>query len=318
MKLLKTLLLAVWLFALSGCNNEAFDAIDEQQSFIASVNILEPSITFYDKDYELLTTWHLEKAYTGALLVGTNAVLLYGNQLKEAELYELSTGKQIARLKTGFGTTNALYDEQAQVIYVTNSKTNELTSYSMTGEAQHSIKLGNYPMSMALNEELLYVVNYKDTVLSIIDTTTFQVVDEWTIASSAQGVLVVEQTNELWLGGHGQGSKPNEMIQIMDLTTGKLKNEVAVPMMPITFIQQQQEIVVASHGSNMIYSLSLDGTIKWQQEVAANPFTVAFFNDQLVVAGYDDQTLYVLDHARISDKITTGKGAFQLFVREGL
>lgn len=316
MKLLKALFLVGCLFALAGCNDETFDAIDEQQSFLASVNILEPSITFYNEGYELLTTWHLEKAYTGAILVETNAVLLYGNQLSEAELYELSTGKQIARLKTGIGTTNALYDEQAQAIYVTNSKTNELTSYSMTGEVQQSIKLGNYPMSMALHEKLLYVVNYKDTVLSVIDTTTFQAIDEWTIASSAQGVLVVEQTNELWLGGHGQGSKPNEMVQIMDLTTGKLKNEVAVPMMPITFIQQQQEIVVASHGSNMIYSLSLDGTINWQQEVAANPFTVAYFNDQLVVAGYDDQTLYVLDQARISDTITTGKGAFQLFVRE--
>lgn len=316
MKFLKALLLVGFLFTLAGCNDEAFEAIDDQQSFLASVNILEPSITFYDEGYELLTTWHLEKAYTGAILVGTNAILLYGHQLDEAELYELSTGKRIAKLKTGIGTTNALYDEQAQAIYITNSKTNKLTSYSVTGEVQQSIKLGNYPMSMALHEKLLYVVNYKDTVLSVIDTTTFQATDEWKIASSAQGVLVVEQTNELWLGGHGQGSKPNESVQILDLTTGEMKNEVAVPMMPITLIQQEQEIVVASHGSNMIYSMSLDGTIDWQQEVAANPFTVAYFNDQLVVAGYDDQTLYVMEQAQIIETIATGEGAFQLLVRE--
>lgn len=316
MKLIKALLLVGCLLALAGCNDEAFDAIDEQQSFLASMNILEPTITFYDEGYELLAIWHLEKAYTGAILVGTNAILLYGHQLDEAELYELSTGKQIAKLKTGIGTTNALYDEQAQTIYITNSKTNELTSYSVIGEVQQSIKLGNYPMSMALHEKLLYVVNYKDTVLSVIDTTTFQAIDEWKIASSAQGVLVVEQTNELWLGGHGQGSKPNEIVQIMDLTTGELKSEVAVPMMPVTLIQQEQEIVIASHGSNTIYSMSLDGKIHWQQEVAANPFTVAYFNDQLVVAGYDDQTLYVMEQAQIIRKIATGKGAFQLFVRE--
>lgn len=61
MKLIKALLLVGCLLALAGCNDEAFDAIDEQQSFLASMNILEPTITFYDEGYELLAIWHLEK-----------------------------------------------------------------------------------------------------------------------------------------------------------------------------------------------------------------------------------------------------------------
>ena len=316
MKFLKALFLVSCLLVLAGCSESVFDAIDEQQSFLASVNILEPSITFYDEEYALIASWNLEKAYTGATLVGTNAILLYGHQLDEAELYELSSGRQITKLKTGIGTTNALYDGLANAIYMTNSKTNELTSYSVTGELQQSMKLRNYPMSMALHEKVLYVVNYKDTFLSVIDTTTFKAIDEWPIASSSQGALVVEAKNELWLGGHGQGSKPNEMVQVFDLTTGEMKKEITVPVMPVTLIQQEQEVIVASHGSNMIYSTSLDGTINWQKEVAANPFTGAYFGGQLVVAGYDDQTLYVMEHAHILDTVTTGKGALHLLVRE--
>ncbi|MCH7322828.1 YncE family protein [Solibacillus sp. MA9] len=316
MKFFKALFVVCYLLVLTGCNESVFDAIDEHQSFLASVNILEPSITFYDEDFALIATWDLDNTYTGATLVGTNAILLYGHQLDEAELYDLSSGKQIVKLKTGIGTTNALYDEQAHAIYLTNSKTNELTSYSVTGELQQSLKLRNYPMSMALHENMLYVVNYKDTFLSVIDTTTFKAIDEWLIESSSQGALIVEETNELWLGGHGQGSKPNEMVQVFDLTTGMVKKEIAVPVMPITLIQQEQEVIIASHGSNMVYSTSLDGTINWQQEVAANPFSVAYFDGRLVVAGYDDQTLYVAEHAHIIETVDTGKGAFQLLVRE--
>lgn len=316
MKCIKVFFLVCCLFVLTGCSQSVFDVIDEQQRFLASVNILEPSITFYDEDYELIAAWDLDNTYTGATLVGTNAILLYGHQLDEAELYDLSSGKQIAKLKTGIGTTNALYDEQAHAIYLTNSKSNELTSYSITGELLQSLKLRNYPMSMAVHENMLYVVNYKDTFLSVIDTTTFQAIDEWLIASSSQGALIVKETNELWLGGHGQGSKPNEMVQVFDLTTGAVKKEFAVPVMPITLIQQEQEVIIASHGSNMIYSMALDGTIKWQREIAANPFTVAYFDGQWVVAGYDDQTLYVTEHAHIIETVATGKGAFQLLVRE--
>ena len=52
-------------------------------------------------------------------------------------------------------------------------------------------------------------------------------------------------------------------------------------------------------------------------EVSANPFAVAYFNDYIVVAGYDDQTLYFIQQGQVMKQVQTGKGPFQLLVREG-
>ena len=316
MNYLRIIMLMGSVLLLMACNDSTFQAIDDQQDFIASVNILEPSVTFYGEKNELIATWELDKAYTGAILVGQDAVLLYGHQLEEAELYELSTGKQTAKFKTGIGVTNAFYAEQHQLIYVTNSKTNELTRFSIAGDMQKKVKLRNYPMSMAQHENLLYVVNYKDTLLSVVDTATFTVKEEWPIESSSQGIVIIEKTGELWLGGHGQGSQSNDQVQVLDLTTGKVKKQITVPLMPVTLLQASDEVVVASHGSNMIYTVSSQGMVTWQQEIAANPFAVAYFKGQLVVAGYDDQMLYFINEGHVTERVGTEKGAFQLLVRE--
>ena len=316
MNYFRMLILISSILLLAACNKTTFPKIDDEQDFLASVNIVEPSVTFYDEAGELMRTWNLDKAYTGAILVGQDALLLYGHQLEQAELYKLSTGKEIAKLQTGIGVTNMLYDEQQQLIYVTNSKTNELTSFTTTGDVQKKVKLRNYPMSMTQHENLLYVVNYKDTLLSVVDTATFTVKEEWPIESSSQGIVIIEKTGELWLGGHGQGSQSNDQVQVLDLTTGKVKKQITVPLMPVTLLQASDEVVVASHGSNMIYTVSSQGMVTWQQEIAANPFAVAYFKGQLVVAGYDDQTVYFINEGQVMKRATTGKGAFQLLVRE--
>lgn len=316
MNYLRIIILISSLLLLAACGEVTFQAIDDQQDFIASVNILEPSVTFYGEENKLIATWDLDKAYTGAVLVGQDALLLYGHKLEQAELYDLSTGKQTAKFNTGIGVTNAIYDDKHQFIYVTNSKTNELTSFSLTGDMQKNVKLRNYPMSMAQQENLLYVVNYKDTLLSVVDTATFTVKAEWPIESSSQGIAIIEKNGELWLGGHGQGSKSNDQVQVLDLATGEVKKQITVPLMPVTLLRSSDEVVVASHGSNMIYTVSPQGMVTWQQEIAANPFAVAYFKGQLVVAGYDDQMLYFINEGQVTERVVTGKGAFQLLVRE--
>ena len=314
-KIQKSIVILV-LLLLVGCNDKRFMKVEQQQPFIASVNILEPSLTFFDEFGDQLANWSLEKAYTGAILVGVDSVLLFGHQLTQADLYELSSGQLVRSIDTGVGVTNAYYDEVSQFIFMTNGKTNELTSYTAKGIFQHKEKLGNYPMSMAAANNQLYIVNYKDTILSIVDTKTLELVDEWPISTSSQGLLILQEMNELWIGGHGKGSKPNETVQVYDLTSGKLKTELVMPLMPVAFSQKNDEVAVTSHGSNAIYVSALDGTPKWQQEVGANPFAIAYFCDQLVVAGYDDETLYFLKDHQIQKQVKTGKGPFQLLVRE--
>lgn len=308
--------LILCIVILSGCGAERFQAIDPHQSFIASMNILEPSLTFYDHQGDQLATWQFDKAYTGVELIDHDLLLLYGHQLGEAILYELSSGKEYKKLQTGLGVTNAYYDKTSEKLFITNSETNELVSYSKKGEVLQTAKLGNYPMSMVAYEDKLYVINYKDTTLAVVSTNDLAILDSWTIAKSSHGILVEPEFGRLWIGGHGQGSSPNQTVDFFDLSSGELMKEVSMPMMPVGFAKGANEVAVVSHGSNMLYITDRQGNELEKLNIAANPFAVAYFQSNFVVAGYDDQILYFIENRVIKKKVQTDKGPFQLVVRE--
>lgn len=303
-------------FLMSGCNEERYTEINPHQPFVASVNILDPSLSFFDYEGEEIATWNFDTAYTGAVLIQHDHVLMYGQDLTEAHLYELSTGEKVGTIECGAGTTNAYYDEQTERFFMANSKTNAVTSYDLQAAKISEKKLYNYPMSMAANSGLLYVVNYKDTVLSVLDIDTFQVVDEWEIAKSSHGIVILEEQDAVWVGGHGQGSRPNETIDVYDLETGKKLKEISMPLMPVGITEKEQEVAVISHGKSTLYVASADGEVLWHRKVGANPFAAAHFGEWIVVAGYDDQTIYFVNEQGIVKKVKTKKGPFQLFARE--
>ncbi|WP_342558568.1 YncE family protein [Metasolibacillus sp. FSL K6-0083] len=302
-----------FVLLLVGCTGERYASINPHQSFVAAVNILEPSITFYDKHGELLTTWTFEKAYTGAILLQQDRVLLYGHQLTEADIYELSSGKKLATIETGIGTTNAYYAKDEQMIFLTNSRTNSLMRYNLYGEPDGELALRNYPMSMIAHEGLLYVVNYKDTVLSVVSMEDLELQAEWPIEKSSHGFAIIDNT--LFIGGHGEGIRPNEAIKALDLATGTELYRRTMSIMPVGFAQKEDELAIVSHGSNMLYVAEPTGEIKWKLEVGANPFAVAYFNNYIIVAGYDDHKLYFIKQGQIDETISTDKGPFQLLVR---
>lgn len=310
------LILFAFMFIISGCSDKQFDGIDPHQSFIASLNILEPSLQFFDAKQQQIAKWPLEKAYTGAVLVQQDTILLYGHQLETADLYELSSGKKVAEIATNVGTTNGIYDNVQRQIFLTNSKTNTVTSYDVYGKKLHEQKVGNYPMSMITDHSKLYVVNFKDTKLSVLTIDDLKVVDEWQIEKSSHGMAIIPEQNILWLGGHGEGSRPNQTVDVYNITTGKRIKEVAMPLMPVGFYQTDDEILAVSHGENILYVADETGALKWQKEIAANPFSVAAFHHYIVVGGYDDQKLYFINEQQEIKDVSVGKGPFQLLVRE--
>lgn len=202
-----------WLFitglswVLAGCTEDTFQPISLDKDFIASVNIIEPSVQFFSADGEELAQLSFEKAYTGAVLVGNDKIVLYGNQLSEIDYYQLSTGKKLKTIKTGLGSTNGYYDKESKQVFITNNKTNKVYSYNDVGEEIGEVAVRNYPMSMLAFDGKLYVVNYKDTLLSVIDINTLQVKAEWLIPSSSNGLWIDEANDQLWIGGHGEGAK---------------------------------------------------------------------------------------------------------------
>jgi len=302
------------ILGIGGCGKTAYPSIPKNQDFIASVNIQAPSISFINEKGKVFTTWKLDEAYTGATLINQQQILLYGFQLKKATVYNLTTGKQEFTMDTGVGITNGIYDKVHKQIYLANGKTNDVTAYNEEGRQISKQKVGNYPMAMMIHGGQLFVVNYKDTKLSILQTKSLKLQKEWTIQKSSNGMVIVK--NQLWLGGHGEGMKPNSKVEIYNLESGKKVSQIKLPMMPVGFVKGADRVYVISHGNSVLSEVTFDGKIKHTLEVGANPFTVNLFKSFVVVAGYDDRNVYFLQNGKIAKVINVGKGPFQLLKRE--
>lgn len=306
--------LIVMSFLLAACNHTAYEPIDKSTDFVASVNIEEPSIDFIDANGKQLAVWPLSESYSGATLVGDDRIFLYGHNMDHADLIQLSTGKQLAKIDTGEGTTNAMYNATTKQLYAANSEANTVTAYDEDGTLQHTRRTGNYPMSMLTYDDQLFVVNFKDTTLSVLDAQTLTLKDEWTIPKSSNGLIVID--DELWIGGHGTGSKPNDTIERLNIHNGEKLSKLTLPMMPIAFLKQQQHVYVLSHGENVLHQLGSDGKRVAKVEVASNPFALASFAGSIIVAGYDDHKIYWTKQMKVEKSQDVGEGPFQLLVRE--
>lgn len=169
-------------------------------------------------------------------------------------------------------------------------------------------------MAMISDGNHIFVVNFKDEVLSVLSMNLAQV-DEWMIPTSSHGLFI--QNNELWLGGHGAGSSPNRSIKRINIKTGELIGEIEAPLMPINMARAANgHIFTVSHGSSTVYELSETGEVLNSMKAGANPFWISSFGNNMVLAGYDDHQIYFIQSDEITKKLQVGKGPFQLIVRE--
>lgn len=308
------LLIGLLLFV-AGCQQQSFEPIAPDETFVATVNIDEPSLQFFDAAGEELATWQFEQYYTGGLLIGQDKLLMYSNILTKAHVYQLSTGEQLAEIKVPAGITGGYYDEESEQFFLANGKTNDVIAYDAAGQELATMAVRNYPMSMVSANGKLYVVNYKDTLLSVIDIATHKVEQEWAIDDYSHGIAIDPQKQEIWLGGHGKGSQSNEYVEVYDIASGKQTKTFELPIMPVGIAIHDDTVAVISHGSNMLYTMEQDRVVH-TLKIGANPFAVTFLHDQIVVAGYDDHVLYFVQNNKIMNQVETEAGPFQLLVRE--
>lgn len=308
----RTLLLAVSTLLLAGCGAATYTSVPKEASFVATVNQLEPSLTFFNEEWKTLGTWAFDEAYSGATLVRDDTIALYGMSVPFVALYHLSTGELQTKLETGIGVTNVIAGGDA--LYVANKEQNIVSAYTHDGEHKQDVIVGNYPLSMAYADDMLYVLNFKSDYLSVIETETFEEVAQWQIPRSSNGIVVNEETNTLWIGGHGDHTSNNQVL-VLDRQTGSVKETLQAPQMPVALAQHNDEISVISHGSNTLHRFTKDGEAIDTIDIGANPFSVGYFRDAVVTAGYDDHTLYVVDGEQVH-AYDTGEGPFQLVIRE--
>ena len=314
-KFTKTVGIIVACLLLTGCMSEKYTKIPDDMGFVATFNQLDRSITFFNENFEVFTTWSLEEKYSGATLIGNDAIALFGPSINIITIYQLSTGEEITKIKDAIGTTNVIYDDKRELIYVANKEHNTISKFDLEGNYIAGTMVGNYPLTMKIEKDSLYVLNFKSDYLSVVDLNLFEESKQLEVPSSSNGLIINSQRQEIWIGGHGEHTSNKEVLVISSINGGVTKR-LPAPEMPIALAQSENLISVISHGSNMLYQFSIDGKKVNEIEVGANPFTVAYFKNFIITAGYDDNTMYVINKNGGIQSYTTGKGPFQLVVRE--
>ncbi|MFJ7636870.1 MULTISPECIES: YncE family protein [unclassified Peribacillus] len=314
------LLLAVAL--LCGCDsNETYTKINLDKSFLATVNIKNTSLTFLDENYQRFASWDISEPFTGALLLADkDTLLLYGKEMSTIEIFSLSAGKHINSWNSGKGIVNMLMLEEDKGIVAVNQLNHSISFLDEEGKEQDRVRVGQSPLTVLQGKQShnLFVVNFGDTICSVIDLETKKVDREFTIKSSSTGALVREENEEIWIGGHGEGKKVEENLYIYSTETGKLKKRIKAATMPIKFIENDDGIFILSHGSSSLYKLNDKYEVIKSLVVGVNPFEMGNFKEDLIVAGYDSDEVYIVDTETMEVKKTAkvGEGPFQMLVRE--
>lgn len=321
MKLLLRIFVLSNIVLLVACTNK-LPKIPEEKNIISTINIKDMTMSFIDIDEQaLLGEWKLKKPYTGGLLLSDNdTLLLYGKQVESVDLYSLSNGKKIDSWKTGKGIVNGLLLTSNNAVVFADQHLHRVRIFSLNGEELGTVNTGKNPLSI-LQEKInnkLYVISFDDKRLSVINLDKMKVDRSFPIHTNAAGVLLREEENELWIGGHGEGNTIERSIHVYNLSTGQFIRNIAAPTMPINFVENNGSIYALSHGTSIVYKFNPQGDLLGTIQVGANPFEMTVLNGKLVIAGYDssDVNCIELETLSILKTIPVGKGPFKIIIKE--
>jgi YVTN family beta-propeller protein len=307
---------------LSSCTEKRQPSLPEDISFAATINLKDMTVSFVDlKKLALAEEWKMEKPYTGALILpDRDTILFYGNQLETADLYSLKEGKKIGSWETGTGIVNGKLLEDKTEVALVDQDLNKIRFFNIKGKELKQIETESNPLTILESRKAkkLYVLSFNHEKLAVIDLQTKEKTDEFITHPSAAGAWLNEESNELWIGGHGEGIEIEQDIHVYDSETGDLKKTIPAPSMPINFLEKDSHVYVLSHGSNMLYKIKESGELAASVSIAANPFEMAIAEGKLLVAGYDSNDVHILDPQNLKSlkTIKVGEGPFKIVLRE--
>jgi YVTN family beta-propeller protein len=316
-------LLILGMFLVYGCEKETFPAVPKRAQILASVNVKEESVAFFDaKTGAALAKWKVNKPIQGAaLLYDQRTLLLYGNELDRVYLYDIHTGKEAQEWQTGKGIVRALASNKGDAVFLADERQNAIRIFKENGQEAGKIAVGDKPLTLLQNDAgtLLYVIDFRSTKAYIVQVDKRRVIRTFSVPEFAVSGLLREKEGELWVGGHGNGSTVETNIHIYSASTGAFVKTVKAPVMPIDFAETKEGIYALSHGSSTLWKWDNSGKLQSSVIAGANPFAMIGENGRLYIASYDSDEIYVVDERtmKVIDRWKTGKGPFQLLIAKG-
>ncbi|WP_297989998.1 YncE family protein [Anoxybacillus sp.] len=306
---------------LTSCTPQTYTPIEREQAVIGVVNMKEQSLSFIDYNTKKqLATWQVKQPITKAtLLPDGDTIVLFGQDMDEMIAYTLSTGTETKRWNVDKGVTDVLATERA--LLVVNEKKGTVSIMTFDGRVTDTIHTPPSPFTIVEDDKhrQWIVIHFKNGAISFIDWGTKQVKQTVDTLDSAVSGLVVTETDELWVGGHGGGATVQQEAFVHSLVDGRMIARVPAETMPIQFLQTEQSVYVLCHGSNMLYAF--DPKTKRMTnalDIGANPFAMTKAKNEIVIASYDSNELVFVDEKTLKQTKTVpvGNGPFYVFFRD--
>lgn len=320
--LVKIVLFVLAVYIMASCSNEQYPPISQEDSLLITVNIKDMTVTFIDaKLQERVEEWKMDRPYIGGVMLpDRDTLLLYGSQVETVDAYSLSQGEKISSWETGKGIVNGKLLKNKKEIVLADQLTNTVRFFTLQGVEIAKVKTESDPLTLLEDEQdgTLSVISYSAEIMTILDINRKEKISNIQIHASAAGALLREDANELWIGGHGEGTEVGSDIYVYDTISGLLLKKIHAPIMPINITQKGEFVYTLSHGSNTLYKFDTDGTVLASTKIGANPFEMKVFHDSLIVAGYDSNDIHFveLDSLITHKTVPVGKGPFQIILRE--
>lgn len=308
---------------LTSCQLKQYEKIDSKTSQVIVVNLLENSLSFYEEETRSeVAKWIMPYTFTGAtLLPDRKTILLYGKHLKRIYLYDVTTGREVGRWKTGEGIVNVQISNDHSRLYLANQQNDTIQVRTLAGKMVKEIRVGDGPLTILeySQREELYIINFHNPLISVINSDTLEVKKEIQSKPASVGAVLIEMLGELWTGGHGPGLEAENAVTIYSIDTGEIKQEVKAPIMPVDLEKYGDYVYVVSHGSNQLRKIHMNTKkVVATIEVGANPFEISIINNLIYCASYDSNEIIVVDpiSMKIVGSMKAGKGPFQILYKK--
>jgi YVTN family beta-propeller protein len=156
-----------------------------------------------------------------------------------------------------------------------------------------TLAVGNGPGGIAAAGMKVYVTNYKDSTVSVIDTTSDNIVDTVTVGSNPQGVAITPDGKKAYVP-FGQNS-----VSIIDTATDKVLVNVTVGHNPygIAVSPDGTKVYVTNSGDNTISVIDTGTNYVDTEAVGSKPCGAAFTpgGTKAYVANFGGNTVSVID-----------------------
>jgi YVTN family beta-propeller protein len=164
-------------------------------------------------------------------------------------------------------------------------------------DARSNVPVGGDPTGISINPNtnLVYVANYLDDVVSVIDCKSNKVIENITVGTSPLGIAVNPITNTIYVA-----NADSDNVSVIDGATNAVEKNVDVGDYPqsVDVNPNTNMIYVANYDSSTISSL--DGktnTVRDEITLGAPPYDIAVNpnTNMIYVANYDSDTTSVID-----------------------